>query len=304
MRIDTIQQKTEQIILDINQLEKLKKETAVMWDSKKTYQCDYGMKVAFKPSYAVNEGKELISCKDNLKIIDDVNIKYGLNDDISTIRIDFAIDYIESLLNRKEHKRFKLLLECLRLKRKWTYEISVLKIENKNRNIKISSKHIETTAYFCEDKDRETNGKRVSTRLENRYLNLQGQDKTKDIKELAIDKLHKMLEEFQGLEQFVEQVEDLRASELSEEFLENKGILYRDFSSFIEVQDNDNLILTNGLLQKLLINSGLKINHNIFRTKFNKTRTGLLTFTTKTEIKEMCNEIVRKIKTEIKELEK
>lgn len=303
MRIDTIQQKTEQTILEINQLEKLKKEPAVMWDSKKTYQCDYGMKVAFKPSYAINEGKELISCKDTLKIIDDVNIKYGLNDDISTIRIDFSIDYIESLFNRKEHKRFRLLLECLRLKREWINEVSVLN-NIKRKNIKISSKHIETTAYFCEDKDRKTNGKKVSTRLENRFLDLQGKDKTKDIKELVISKLNKMLEEFQNLEEFVELVEEIRANELSQDYLENVGILYKDFSSFVEVQDNNNLILTSGLLKKLLAKSGLKMNHNTFRNKFNKTRTGLLTFTTKTEIKEMCNEIVRKIKTEIKELEK
>lgn len=298
MKIDTIQQKTGEIILDMNQLEELKKESGIMYDSKKTYQCDYGMKIGYKPSYSVNEGKELIPCKDNLKIVNDINIKYGLANDISTVRIDFAIDYIESLLNRKEHKRFKLLLECLRLKREWKQEISVLK----DKNIKISSKHMETTAYFCEDKDREKNGIKVSTRLENRYLDLQGIDKTKEIKQLTLDKLNKMLLEFQGLDSLVEIVEDIRAKELAEDYKQNKGILYKDFSSFLEVQDNNNLILTNGLLKKLLTNSGLSMNHNTFKNKFTKTRTGLLIFTTKTEIKEMCNEIQKEIKREIKEL--
>ena len=254
MKIDTIQQKTGEIILDMNQLEELKKESGIMYDSKKTYQCDYGMKIGYKPSYSVNEGKELIPCKDNLKIVNDINIKYGLANDISTVRIDFAIDYIESLLNRKEHKRFKLLLECLRLKREWKQEISVLK----DKNIKISSKHMETTAYFCEDKDREKNGIKVSTRLENRYLDLQGIDKTKEIKQLTLDKLNKMLLEFQGLDSLVEIVEDIRAKELAEDYKQNKGILYKDFSSFLEVQDNNNLILTNGLLKKLLTNSGIR----------------------------------------------
>lgn len=212
-----------------------------------------------------------------MAFIEEIKIQLGLSNG-TLKRIDFAVDLKEDFENNK--KLFRLLLECLNLKRNsgGMFETKKPILENRNTgNFKIMSKRNQTTIYNSSDK------KRISeTRYENRILDIQTAE---EIKKRILYELKKHIKELEKLEDLVPVVESCYINYLLNEY--NKGIKnsFRTFTEFIAWADYEGLILTENILKELMKNIDIKIRFKIFCNKFRLLRPNTLKFTNKTEIK-------------------
>lgn len=248
--------------------------------------------IVIKPSQSINGGVELTDIKETLAFIEEIKIQLGLNNG-TLKRIDFSVDLKEKFESNK--KLFRLLLECLNLKRNsgGMYETKKPVLENRNTgNFKIMSKRSQTTIYSSSDK------KRLSeTRYENRILDIQTAE---EIKKRMLYELKKHIKELEKLEDLVPIVESYYVSYLLSEY--NKGINnnFRTFTEFIAWADYEGLILTENVLKDLLKQVNKKYTFQNFTRDFRRLRPNTLKFTSKTENKKM----LVKLKKALKELYK
>lgn len=77
---------------------------------------------------------------------------------------------------------------------------------------------------------------------------------------------------------YFNRVDVLVSDSLSLVYKENKGILFKNMSSFIEYAEHKNLILTENILKLTLLKCGYKSNHTTFRNSFIRNRKQLLQF--------------------------
>lgn len=248
--------------------------------------------IVIKPSQSINGGVELTDVKETLAFIEEIKIQLGLSNG-TLKRIDFAVDLKEDFENNK--KLFRLLLECLNLKRNsgGMFETKKPILENRNTgNFKIMSKRNQTTIYNSSDK------KRISeTRYENRILDIQTAE---EIKKRILYELKKHIKELEKLEDLVPIVESYYINYLLNEY--NKGINknFRTFTEFVAWADYEGLILTENILKELMKNIDIKIRFKIFCNKFRLLRPNTLKFTNKTEIKKTLIKLKKALKNLIK----
>ena len=248
--------------------------------------------IVIKPSKSINGGVELTDVKETLEFIEEIKIQLGLSNG-SLKRIDFAVDLKEDFESNK--KLFRLLLECLNLKRNsgGMYETKKPVLENRNTgNFKIMSKRNQTTIYNSSDKNRLS-----ETRYENRILDIQTAE---EIKKRMLYELKKHIKELEKLEDLVPIVESYYINYLLSEY--NKGINnnFRTFTEFIAWADYEGLILTENILKGLMKNIDIKIRFKIFCNKFRLLRPDTLRFTNKTEIKKTLIKLKKALKNLIK----
>lgn len=248
--------------------------------------------IVIKPSQSINGGIELTDFKETLAFIEEIKIKLGLSNGMLK-RIDFAVDLKEKFESNK--KLFRLLLECLNLKRNsgGMYETKKPILENRNiGNFKIMAKRSQTTIYNSSDKNRIS-----ETRYENRILDIQTAE---EIKKRMLYELKKHIKELEKLEDLVPVVERCYINYLLNEY--NKGIKnsFRTFNEFIAWADYEGLILTENILKGLMKNINIKIRFKIFCNKFRLLRPNTLRFTNKTEIKKILIKLKRALKNLIK----
>lgn len=248
--------------------------------------------IVIKPSQSINGGIELTDFKETLAFIEEIKIKLGLSNGMLK-RIDFAVDLKEKFESNK--KLFRLLLECLNLKRNsgGMYETKKPILENRNiGNFKIMAKRSQTTIYNSSDKNRIS-----ETRYENRILDIQTAE---EIKKRMLYELKKHIKELEKLEDLVPVVESCYINYLLNEY--NKGIKnsFRTFNEFIAWADYEGLILTENILKGLMKNINIKIRFKIFCNKFRLLRPNTLRFTNKTEIKKILIKLKRALKNLIK----
>lgn len=248
--------------------------------------------IVIKPSRSINGGVELTDVKETLAFIEEIKIQFGLNNGILK-RIDFAVDLKEEFESNK--KLFRLLLECLNLKRNsgGMYETKKPVLENRSTgNFKIMSKRNQTTIYNSSDKNRIS-----ETRYENRILDIQTAE---EIKKRMLYELKKHIKELEKLEDLVPVVENYYINYLLGEY--NKGINknFRTFTEFIAWADYEGLILTENILKELMKNIDIKIRFKIFCNKFRLLRPNTLRFTNKTEIKKTLINLKKALKNLIK----
>lgn len=248
--------------------------------------------IVIKPSRSINGGVELTDVKETLAFIEEIKIQLGLNNGILK-RIDFAVDLKEDFESNK--KLFRLLLECLNLKRNsgGMYETKKPILESRNTgNFKIMSKRNQTTIYNSSDKNRIS-----ETRYENRILDIQTAE---EIKRRMLYELKKHIKELEKLEDLVPVVESYYINYLLDEY--NKGINknFRTFTEFIAWADYEGLILTENILKELLKNSGLKSRFVTFVKNFKRLRPNTLKLTSKTEVKKMLVKLKKALKDLIK----
>lgn len=248
--------------------------------------------IVIKPSQSINGGVELTDIKETLAFIEEIKIQLGLSNG-TLKRIDFAVDLKEDFENNK--KLFRLLLECLNLKRNsgGMFETKKPILENRNTgNFKIMSKRNQTTIYNSSDK------KRISeTRYENRILDIQTAE---EIKKRILYELKKHIKELEKLEDLVPIVESYYINYLLNEY--NKGINknFRTFTEFVAWADYEGLILTENILKGLMKESGINLRFKHFVYNFKRLRVNTLIFSNKTEIKK----VLMKLKKALKELSK
>ncbi|MGL4903358.1 MAG: hypothetical protein ACRDDH_21270 [Cetobacterium sp.] len=248
--------------------------------------------IVIKPSQSINGGIELTDLKETLAFIEEIKIKLGLSNGMLK-RIDFAVDLKEKFESNK--KLFRLLLECLNLKRNsgGMYETKKPILENRNiGNFKIMAKRSQTTIYNSSDKNRIS-----ETRYENRILDIQTAE---EINKRMLYELKKHIKELEKLEDLVPVVESYYINYLLNEY--NKGIKnsFRTFTEFIAWADYEGLILTENILKGLMKNINIKIRFKIFCNKFRLLRPNTLRFTNKTEIKKILIKLKRALKNLIK----
>lgn len=248
--------------------------------------------IVIKPSKSINGGVELTDVKETLEFIEEIKVQLGLNNG-SLKRIDFAVDLKEDFESNK--KLFRLLLECLNLKRNsgGMYETKKPVLENRNTgNFKIMSKRNQTTIYNSSDKNRLS-----ETRYENRILDIQTAE---EIKKRMLYELKKHIKELEKLEDLVPIVESYYINYLLSEY--NKGINnnFRTFTEFIAWADYEGLILTENILKGLMKESGINLRFKHFVYNFKRLRVNTLIFSNKTEIKK----VLMKLKKALKELSK
>lgn len=248
--------------------------------------------IVIKPSQSINGGIELTDFKETLAFIEEIKIKLGLSNGMLK-RIDFAVDLKEKFESNK--KLFRLLLECLNLKRNsgGMYETKKPILENRNiGNFKIMAKRSQTTIYNSSDKNRIS-----ETRYENRILDIQTAE---EIKKRMLYELKKHIKELEKLEDLVPVVESCYINYLLNEY--NKGIKnsFRTFTEFIAWADYEGLILTENILKGLMKNINIKIRFKIFCNKFRLLRPNTLRFTNKTEIKKILIKLKRALKNLVK----
>ena len=248
--------------------------------------------IVIKPSQSINGGVELTDVKETLAFIEEIKIQLGLSNG-TLKRIDFAVDLKEDFESNK--KLFRLLLECLNLKRSsgGMYETKKPVLENRNTgNFKIMSKRSQTTIYNSSDKNRLS-----ETRYENRILDIQTAEK---IKKRMLYELKKHIKELEKLEDLVPIVESYYINYLLNEY--NKGIKnnFRTFTEFIAWADYEGLILTENILKEIMRNINIKIRFKIFCNKFRLLRPNTLRFTNKTEIKKTLIKLKKALKNLIK----
>lgn len=248
--------------------------------------------IVIKPSQSINGGVELTDIKETLAFIEGIKIQLGLSNG-TLKRIDFAVDLKEDFENNK--KLFRLLLECLNLKRNsgGMFETKKPILENRNTgNFKIMSKRNQTTIYNSSDK------KRISeTRYENRILDIQTAE---EIKKRILYELKKHIKELEKLEDLVPIVESYYINYLLNEY--NKGINknFRTFTEFVAWADYEGLILTENILKGLMKESGINLRFKHFVYNFKRLRVNTLIFSNKTEMKK----VLMKLKKALKELSK
>lgn len=248
--------------------------------------------IVIKPSRSINGGVEPTDIKETLAFIEEIKIQLGLNNGILK-RIDFAVDLKEDFESNK--KLFRLLLECLNLKRNsgGMYETKKPILESRNTgNFKIMSKRNQTTIYNSSDKNRIS-----ETRYENRILDIQTAE---EIKRRMLYELKKHIKELEKLEDLVPVVESYYINYLLDEY--NKGINknFRTFTEFIAWADYEGLILTENILKGLMKESGINLRFKHFVYNFKRLRVNTLIFSNKTEIKK----VLIKLKKALKELSK
>lgn len=248
--------------------------------------------IVIKPSQSINGGIELTDFKETLAFIEEIKIQLGLSNGMLK-RIDFAVDLKEKFESNK--KLFRLLLECLNLKRNsgGMYETKKPVLENRNTgNFKIMSKRNQTTIYNSSDKNRIS-----ETRYENRILDIQT---VEEIKKRMLYELKKHIKELEKLEDLVPIVESYYINYLLNEY--NKGIKnnFRTFTEFIAWADYEGLILTENILKGLMKESGINLRFKHFVYNFKRLRVNTLIFSNKTEIKK----VLMKLKKALKELSK
>ena len=248
--------------------------------------------IVIKPSQSINGGVELTDVKETLAFIEEIKIQLGLSNG-SLKRIDFSVDLKEDFESNK--KLFRLLLECLNLKRNsgGMYETKKPVLENRSTgNFKIMSKRNQTTIYNSSDKNRIS-----ETRYENRILDIQTAE---EIKKRMLYELKKHIKELEKLEDLVPVVESYYISYLLSEY--NKGIKsnFRTFTEFIAWADYEGLILTENILKGLIKQANKRYTFQNFTRDFRKLRPHTLKFTSKTENKKM----LVKLKKALKELYK
>lgn len=248
--------------------------------------------IVIKPSQSLNGGIELTDFKETLAFIEEIKIKLGLSNGMLK-RIDFAVDLKEKFESNK--KLFRLLLECLNLKRNsgGMYETKKPILENRNiGNFKIMAKRSQTTIYNSSDKNRIS-----ETRYENRILDIQTAE---EIKKRMLYELKKHIKELEKLEDLVPVVESYYINYLLNEY--NKGIKnsFRTFTEFIAWADYEGLILTENILKGLMKESGINLRFKHFVYNFKRLRVNTLIFSNKTEIKK----VLMKLKKALKELAK
>lgn len=244
--------------------------------------------IVIKPSESINGGIELTNIKETLDFIEGIKIQLGLNNGYLK-RVDFSVDLKIDFENNK--KLFRLLLECLNLKRNsgGMYETKKPILENRNTgNFKIMSKRLQTTIYNSSDKNRMS-----QTRFENRILDIRAEE---ELKKRLMHELKKHIKELEKLESLVPIVENYYINYLLNEY--NKGIKnnFRTFTEFIVWADYEDLILTENILKELLKNSGLKSTLKRFLNDFRKLRPCTLKFSNKTEIKKMLIKLKKALK--------
>lgn len=248
--------------------------------------------IVIKPSQSINGGVELTDIKETLAFIEEIKIQLGLSNG-TLKRIDFAVDLKEDFENNK--KLFRLLLECLNLKRNsgGMFETKKPILENRNTgNFKIMSKRNQTTIYNSSDK------KRISeTRYENRILDIRA---VEEMKKRILCELKKHIKELEKLEDLVPIVESYYINYLLNEY--NKGINknFRTFTEFVAWADYEGLILTENILKGLMKESGINLRFKHFVYNFKRLRVNTLIFSNKTEIKK----VLMKLKKALKELSK
>lgn len=215
--------------------------------------------IVIKPSQSINGGVELTDVKETLAFIEEIKIQLGLSNG-TLKRIDFAVDLKEDFENNK--KLFRLLLECLNLKRN-------------------SGGMFETKKPI----------------LENRILDIQTAE---EIKKRILYELKKHIKELEKLEDLVPIVESYYINYLLNEY--NKGINknFRTFTEFVAWADYEGLILTENILKELMKNIDIKIRFKIFCNKFRLLRPNTLKFTNKTEIKKTLIKLKKALKNLIK----
>jgi hypothetical protein len=256
-------------------------EIKTVIDDKTTYTDDNNTRIV------VRANRELSSINEALACIELVAEKIKCKDWRIT-RVDMTVDYE----NRFEEnmKLYRLFLECLAIvRRKDKLEIfNTKKGIEKQCNLKISSKRIETTIYNCIDKARISN-----TRLENKIKDIRNTSSDRDIIE---NEIKKFLEEIQDLELLVEKVEEKYIEELTRLHHETIEKKYRTFSEFVAFADSQNYILTSNVLKTVMKKVGIKTSYNSFRDMFKRTRKTSLEFTSKTELKNMINDVKKELK--------
>ncbi|WP_297599164.1 hypothetical protein [uncultured Cetobacterium sp.] len=248
--------------------------------------------IVIKPSQSINGGVELTTVKETLAFIEEIKIQLGLSNG-TLKRIDFSVDLKEDFESNK--KLFRLLLECLNLKRSsgGMYETKKPVLENRNTgNFKIMSKRSQTTIYNSSDKNRLS-----ETRYENRILDMRNAE---EIKKRMLYELKKHIKELEKLEELVPLVESCYTNYLLNEY--NKGIdkNFRTFTEFIAWADYEGLILTENILKGLMKESGINLRFKHFVYNFKRLRVNTLVFSNKTEIKKL----LIKLKKALKELSK
>lgn len=248
--------------------------------------------IVIKPSQSINGGVELTDVKETLAFIEEIKIQLGLSNG-SLKRIDFSVDLKEDFESNK--KLFRLLLECLNLKRNsgGMYETKKPVLENRSTgNFKIMSKRNQTTIYNSSDKNRIS-----ETRYENRILDIQTAE---EIKKRMLYELKKHIKELEKLENLVPIVESYYINYLLNEY--NKGINknFRTFTEFVAWADYEGLILTENILKGLMKESGINLRFKHFVYNFKRLRVNTLIFSNKTEIKK----VLIKLKKALKELSK
>ncbi|MGL5802690.1 MAG: hypothetical protein ACRCX7_08905 [Cetobacterium sp.] len=241
-----------------------------------------------KPSQSINGGVELTDVKETLAFVEEIKIQLGLNGG-TLKRIDFSVDLNEDFESNK--KLFRLLLECLDIRRKsaGTYETKKpVKEKRKTGNLKITSKRVQTTAYNSSDKNRIS-----KTRFENRILDIQTPE---ELEKRILYELKRYIKELHKLEELVPMVEDFYINFLIEEYKESKGKYFRTFTGFVEWADKEQLILTERVLKEVLKVSGITTRFQVFVREFRRTRKESLKFTNKTEIKKIILIVKKELK--------
>ena len=241
-----------------------------------------------KPSQSINGGVELTDVKETLAFIEEIKIQLGLNGG-TLKRVDFSVDLNEDFESNK--KLFRLLLECLDIRRKsaGTYETKKpVKEKRKTGNLKITSKRVQTTIYNSSDKNRIS-----QTRFENRILDIQTPE---ELGKRILYELKKYIKELHKLEDLVPVVEEFYINYLIEEYRNTIKKEFRTFTEFIVWADKEQLILTERVLKEVLKASGTKTRLKVFLNSFRGLRPETLKFTSKSELKKIIILVKKELK--------
>ncbi|MGL5990067.1 hypothetical protein [Cetobacterium sp.] len=272
--VDTVQ-------IEVEGLHSIKSDNGYILNDKTTYTAKQNTRIVMKCTNDLATPKEMLN---NIKTLEN-NIKIKK---MKITRVDLGADMKEFMKDNKNLLR--LFLECLNtLRKKDCSEIfKTIKGLEKDGNIKISSKRVETTIYSCPDKNRPGN-----TRVENRIKDIRSKENNKIIIQ---NEIKKYIEELRSLELFIQKVEEKYISELTTLYKETIDKKYRTFSEFIATMDSNGYILTFEILRGLMTNVGIKQHPNTFAKNFRRLRNKTLNFTTKTDLKKFTKSLQKNLK--------
>jgi len=286
--IDTIEKEYNTKNIDIP---RLLREPMILG---KTVKINEGfIKFGLKPSKEVNRGLNLITTRDSLERIEEMEGRNNLYIGRVT-QSHYAID-VDGELSR-DYKHFKLLLECLLLSRKWTRQgksvFRTFKNDNEIGNIKIRNSYRSTTVYDCSDK------RVIGIRFEDREM--LRSIKTGD-KKAIIDHMQRLISEVDKIELYIPNVEKEKINSIIREYKLNQDS-YSSFSEFISNQEEKGSILTKNILVGIYKGVGMKGNVNGFVRDFRRLRPSKLNFVSKKNIRDLGEHIKKNIKADLKEL--
>ena len=276
--VDTVQ-------IEFEGLHAIKSDGGLILNDKTTYTAKQNTRIVMKSTNDLATSKEMLNNIKTLK--NNTKIK-----EMKITRVDLGADTKDFIKDNKNLLR--LFLECLNISRKKeSSEIfKTIKGLEKDGNIKISSKRVETTIYSCTDKNRSAN-----TRVENRVKDIRSKEDNKIIIEKEIKKY---IEELKILELFIPSVEEKYIKELTDLYKKTIDKKYRTFSEFIATMDSNGYLLTFEILKGLMASVGVKQNSNTFSKNFRRLRNKTLNFTTKTELKKFTKSLEKNLKKSLK----